>query len=264
MRVPFFSDPVEPVQEELLRATLQNHAQPVDIERGRVAIAERIMVLRQDTPIPQRNHFTPRRLDNLPTRWKTIAVLTALALLAIVILTGTGFASGVFFWDHYTQGSILRKIHDQKRYESIGQSQQVGQITITVNWAYADLSNTLIAYDIQMPVSMARQYNNIALGPYSLTDQHGHEPEGANVECEGLPHDGSPMHCILRAPAVNPGSGGTQLTFTFDILGLYLIPPPPASKEYVTGTWSFRFTTPFNRTRTGPPPSLLKRGKPRK
>lgn len=139
--------------------------------------------------------FALKLSRDLSTR--CITVFAAIAFLAIVILTGTIFASGVFFWDHYTQGSILQKIHDQKRYEGIGQSQQVGQITITVNWAYADLSNTLIAYDIQMPVSMARQYNNIALGPFSLTDQYGYEPGGANVECEGLPHDGSPMHCIL-------------------------------------------------------------------
>lgn len=242
-------------QEELLRTTLQEHAEMVDLNSGRAAIEGRIASLKQNSKLSKISRFSLFHINGQQKKWNKPALFAAVALLS-VLLMGAAFGGGVF-WDHYTQGSLLQKIHDQHNYKSIGQGEQVGQITITVLWAYADLNNTLIAYDIQMPTSMEKQYNAVTLAAYSLTDQKGHEPNAANLECEAFPQDGSPMYCILRAPSFNPGTGITQITFKFVILGLYLIPPHPASKILVSGNWQFQFTVPFNRTKLAPPPSVL-------
>jgi len=284
MRIPSSAQPKDVTEEELLQATLHDHAQTVDSERGRAALAEGITSPEQITDLPQGNHSTLHHLNDHPGLWKIVTPVAAVALLTIfltgTILTRQGFlwehytrgsisqkihhqkmytgtvpANNIFFWDHYTRGSTLQKIHDQKTYTGVGQIERVGQITITVNWAYVDLSNTLIAYDIQMPASLAKQYNNVTLTGYSLTAQQAPEPGGgAGIGCEGLPRDGSPEHCILDAQAFNPIPGVTQITLTLDIPGLYLIPPPPAGNIHILDTWRFQFTVRFNQTKIAPPP----------
>jgi len=254
MRIPSSAQPKDVTEEELLQATLHDHAQTVDSERGRAALAEGITSPEQITDLPQGNHSTLHHLNDHPGLWKIVTPVAVVALLTI-FLTRTVPANNIFFWDHYTRGSTLQKIHDQKTYTGVGQIERVGQITITVNWAYVDLSNTLIAYDIQMPASLAKQYNNVTLTGYSLTAQQAPEPGGgAGIGCEGLPRDGSPEHCILDAQAFNPIPGVTQITLTLDIPGLYLIPPPPAGNIHILDTWRFQFTVRFNQTKIAPPP----------
>src|SRR5713226_4229714 len=102
MRIPSSAQPKDVTEEELLQATLHDHAQTVDSERGRAALAEGITSPEQITDLPQGNHSTLHHLNDHPGLWKIVTPVAVVALLTI-FLTRTVPANNIFFGEHYTR-----------------------------------------------------------------------------------------------------------------------------------------------------------------
>ncbi len=250
-KTPFLPAPTETAEEGLLRATLREHAPTnVDVDRGWAEVAERLSALKQSTQSLKGSNILYWRanIQHRTGRSKKMLIIAAVALLSIVLM-GAGVAA--YVWSGFSTDQGLQQIKDQHLYQDIRQQQTVGQITIAVNWVYVDSSRTYLAYDVQVPASIAKHYNSVVVGSYSLTDQNGEEPTGAYIECEGFPQDGSPMHCFITSSSFNPRYAARQITITWDVLQLYLIQPTGETGK-LAGPWHFQFTVPFHQQNLGP------------
>ena len=250
-KTPFLSAPTETPEEALLRATLQEHAAiRVDVDRRWAEVAESLSALKQSTRSSKGSNILYWRanIQHRAGRSKKMLIIAAVALLSILLM-GAGVAA--YVWSGFSTDQGLQQIKDQHLYQDIGQKQTVGQIMIAVNWVYVDSSRTYLAYDVQVPASIAKHYNSVVVGSYSLTDQNGEEPTGAHIECEGFPQDGSPMHCFITSSSFNPRYTAKQITITLDVLQLYLIQPTGETGK-LAGTWHFQFTVPFHQQDLGP------------
>lgn len=242
MKKALFPESVETAQETALRATLQEHApDAIELERAWTAVRGRL-------PVGEQASTKNNGLRLFPTAearrwWRKTPVLVALAVFAFVLM---GAASGIYFWGGPFGDPGIQLIGDQHLYSDIGQKLQIEQVTITVTKAYADIGRTLIAYDAQIPASLASKYGNVVILSFSVKDQSGEEVGGTYTECTAMPRDGSPMHCLMTLTAFHPGPSVSQLVITWEIDKIALMPPASAKSEIYTGNWRFQFTLPFH------------------
>ncbi len=240
----------ETAEEALLGATLHDHAPAiVDIDRRWTAVAERLSSRNQYTHGVKSSRFQLLHNGQHNSRQWRIIGLAAIAVFS-TLLMGAGIV-GYYFWGGPFGDPGIKQIGDQHLYQDIQQQQQSNQVTITVTKAYADTGRTLIAYDLQLPASVAQHYNNIVIGSFSVKDQQGEELTATNTQCTGLIHDGSPMHCLITLLPFHPKASVTQLTVTVDIMNVYLIQANNPGTEIRTGAWHFRFVLVFHRYNLG-------------
>ncbi len=253
-QLPSSYDTTETPQEVMLRATLHDHApKSVDTDNGWKAVAEHLFSLNHHTRNLKKSGFQLFQANGQhhSRRWRKITLMAAIALLSMLLM-GAGVAASYYFWGGSYGDPGIKQIGDQHLYQDIEQQQRLNQITITITKAYADAGRTLIAYDLQVPASTAKSYNNIVLASFSVLNQQGEELAAANVECTEFPHDGSPMHCLITLSPFHPGVNTNKLTVTFDIAKVYLIRSDTGNPEILTGPWHFQFVLPFHRDNLGP------------
>lgn len=247
MKKKLFPASAETAQEIALRATLQEHApDAIEHERAWMAVRDRLPVAAlAGTKNTGRRQFSPTTARRW---WRKTPVLVALAVFAFVLM---GAASGIYFWGGPFGDPGIQLIGDQHLYSDIGQKLQIEQVTITVTKAYADMGRTLIAYDVQIPASLASKYGNVVILSFSVKDQSGEEAGGTYTECTAMPRDGSPMHCLMTLAAFHPAASVSRLVIIWEIDKIALNPPGSASAEIHTGNWRFQFALPFHRVNHG-------------
>ncbi len=255
MQTSPFPPQTETPDETFLRLALQAHApKAIDVESAWSRVAEQITSTGQISKRPKSRwlRFLGASGRQHAERWRRAWITAAVVALSLLFI-GAGFAGGrLYFWGGPFGDPGIQLIGDEHLYQDIEQQQQVHQVTITVTKAYADTGRTLIAYDLQVPASIAQRYNSVFVASYSLTDQEGEEPAGGNTECTAFPHDGSPMHCLIMAPAFHPAAGVSQLTITLDIIEVYLIrADSTGTTDTLSGPWRFQFTLPMHQQNLG-------------
>ena len=237
----------ETQQEALLRATLQEHApEVVNVEQGWALVVNRLAPLKEQTLQDRRSDFGSLNSGDQPGSrwWRKMPVLVA-AILVAILLMGAGIAGGLYFWGGPFGDTGIKQIGDQHLYADIGQAQLVGAVTITVTKGYADKGRTLIAYDVQLPAGMTKDYTGFSVLSFSVTNQNGEEVKGINIECTALPKDGSEMHCLMTLSPFHPTAGTSRFMIAWDITQIVLIPANSPKSEVQTGHWHFQFTLPF-------------------
>jgi hypothetical protein len=219
-------------EEQLLRTTLHAHTpQDIDVDHARALM--------------QRRLFGDSALATGRT-WRRGYVIPAFVALALLLM-GSGFAGGYYFWGGPFGDPGLQLIGDQHLYQDINQSQPVGPVTITVTKAYADSGRTLIAYDIQVPAAVAAQNIDIEVGSLSVTEAiTGELQGGALIECTTFPRHGGVKHCLLTMPPLHPAAQASHVQLTFAILRLYLFPTDQKGDVIINGTWAYTFPLVFH------------------
>ncbi len=247
------SDRVETKQEALLRATLSEYAPAnVNLEKGRAAVAERLASMCQQTQPSKRSglRLLPRSIAYGSPWWRSFYGLVAIAIFTFLLL---GAGVGTYFWGGPFGDTGMQRIGDQHLYSDIGLRQQVGPVAITVTKAYADKSRTLIAYDMQLPASMAGRYSSIIVIAHLLTDHAGEEAVEGRRECTMLVQDGGPIHCVMTLASFHPATKVSQLALSWTIMQISLVSlSQPTKAEIMTGHWNFQFTIPFYADNRGP------------
>lgn len=252
----------ESQEERLLRAALRDHAPAdVDSEGTWASVASRLHLARAATPtaaptsagvpavlFPGAQRPGTGRTGR-PIRWRYV-VLVAAAVVALVLALA-GATLGTPYWGGIFGGDKGQLIGDERLYTAINQSQTVGDVTITIDKVYADPADTYLAVLIQVPQSVARQYNNAVLNHFDVTNASGYETSGATESCEAMPHDGSAEHCLIDTGPFDPGVGVADITLHVQIGEVWLMRPNVHDPDVRPGPWSFTFTFPFHRPSVG-------------
>ena len=253
MRQILPSEPNRMSRENMLRTTLQEHAPIItDSEQRWLMLAAQLPSFTLKTPvIREYNHQVPDWLKQSSTRrWKSIPVVAAITVLSILLL-GAGVTGGLYFWGGAFGDQGLRVIGDQHLYTTIGQKQEADQVTVTITKAYADTGRTLIAYDLQIPASLAQHARTLLVGSYSLVDSYGEEPQGGDIQCTAFQQNGSPVHCLMTLPSFHPTTGASHVTIIWNITAIYIWFSQSTHNDVLSGPWHFQFTLPFTQVNHG-------------
>ena len=247
------SEPTRMSREQALRTTLQEHA-PImsDSEPDWLMLKAQLPSLTSETPgLRERSHQLPEWFKQPSTRgWKSMPVVAAIAVLSFLLL-GAGVAGGLYFWGGAFGDQGLRVIGDQHLYTDIGQKQVADQVTVTVTKAYADTGRTLVAYDLQIPLSLAQHTRTLLVGSYSLVDSNGEEPQGGDIQCTAFQQNGSPVHCLITLGAFHPATGVSHITIIWNITAIYIWSSQGTHHDVLAGPWHFQFTLPFTQANHG-------------
>jgi hypothetical protein len=258
------SDMIEPSEtqhERMLRATLHEYAPAdVDADAAWAAVAPRLASSRASGLAPgvMRTETKPQGHAVLAIpgggrkalRGRHLLLIAATVSAIALLLAGAGI--GAAYWGGYFGGDKAQQIANDGLYTTIGQSQTVGDVTITIDKVYADPGNTYIGLLIRVPASTASRYSHAVLNHLDVTTAAGQGVAGLNESCEPLPHDGSAEHCLIDAGPLLPNADAAHVTLTVDIGEVWLMHPSVHDPDVRTGPWHFTFTLPFHQRSLGP------------
>ncbi len=234
----------EDQREALVRAALQEHAAPVDLDQAWAVVAPRIFAQHQQSHrLNWRRVFSVVALRPAATsRWSRKSAVAALALCALLVM-GAGFVAFAGPWNGLVKGTNPTVT---SQFTNVGQQRQSHGVTLTVTQVYADLGRTIIAFDINGPAAWTQQYSGIAGQSYTLSDQNESQSKPASsVICNRLSQSGFPVHCVAIFSPFHPSAGAKTLTITWEVNGLTLSNSQGQRTPYA-GTWRFQFTVPFH------------------
>jgi Domain of unknown function (DUF4179) len=236
-------------EERALRATLRAYAAgEVDTQAGWEAVAPRL------TSAGAGSATQVRRPG--PLAGVSRGVLVAAAVVALVVaLAGAGV--GTAYWGGLFGGPKAQLIGDERLYTTIGQSQTIGGVTVTIDKVYADPSDTYIAFNFTMPDAMAKNYTSVIANKFTITDAAGNEARGSGYVCEPLWHDQIFYHdgverCLMDLGPFQPAAEATTLTLKVEIGELWLFRAADHERDFLTGPWRFSFSLPFHQQSLGP------------
>jgi hypothetical protein len=233
--------------ETALRATLHAHAS----EMVDTAAAWESVVSRLAAP----GALVSQRRTAGPFAGVSRGLLVAASLAIVVALAGAGV--GAANWGGLFGGPKAQLVGDERLYTTIGQRQTHDGVTVTIDQAYADPSNTYLAVTFTMPDAMARKYTHVIANHVGVTDATGNEDHGLNMSCEPLwldPlfHRDGVEHCLMDFTAFQPAARASALNLSVEIGELWLVHAPDGQRDILTGPWSFSFSLPFHQQSLGP------------
>jgi hypothetical protein len=258
------SDMIEPSEtqhERMVRATLHEYAPAdVDADAAWAAIVPRLAsdrmlglaasAMRAETK-PQGHAVLaiPGGGRKAP-RGRHLLLIAATVSVIALLLAGAGI--GTAYWGGLFGGDKGQRIANDGLYTTIGQSQTVGDVTVTIDKVYADPGTTYIGLTIRVPASTASHYDHAILNHLDVTTAGGQGVAGLTESCEPLPRDGGAEHCLIDAGPLSPNADAAHLTLTVEIGEVWLMRPDVHDPDVRTGPWRFTFTLPFHQRSLGP------------
>jgi hypothetical protein len=185
----------------------------------------------------------------MPRRAVTV---TASIVLAALILGGGAFAVEPYLSSLFNFEPGTQQVLDLKLAEQVNVSQRVGGFTVTVDKAYADANNVIVAYTVKMPAH-GGYTSAMLVNPVLNTDQGTLEPGGKGY---GAPNQGTSQANLLFFDASSITGTPSQLQVHLSADGLMAQASggkPDAHQVNVPGALAFDFTLAFHPGRVATP-----------
>jgi hypothetical protein len=245
----------EPEDEPALRAALAAHAPVVvPVDDAWLTVKPRLMLDATSMREDQALEMAPTRQSARRPWWRRAALTAGIAAI-LVALMGAGV--GAAYWGGLLGGPKARLIGDASLYTTIGQSQTIGGVTLSVDQAYADPGNTYIAVTFRVTEPLAERYGTVILNHVTIRDASGREANGLNVMCEGmgradLLQGGGIEHCMLDSGPLPAPAGTGPLAVTVEVGEVWLLAKQSGQRTVLSGPWSYQFALPWHQQSLGP------------